>query len=407
MNLEAWSSLSPDGWWVAEGQTLFPAEGGEQYYTGLKLGKLDGSVEWSVVDEWSALGLGYTVPQAVRWSADGSYFYYTNRPVPDGCAMFVNGSDLQRVDLTDGSVIEVAPSVGLVLSLSPDETMLAYVGYGDKGLVLRDLASGEERPTQLARTDNAAAGSIVWSPDGAALMLTVATNYCGPADQRMHSIVQIEVATGEPKTLIEDDAHLFTTVEWSQEGAVWLVDGEGQYWRLDPITGEVTQFYPPEALLTKTLPELELQIRVPVGYDVIKNNEPNRRGSFVSFDFVRTGESETPYLYEIQFFSEASIRDFTMNCQEPCFFGDYPDLERYRGQKAAFETSSNYQHYRLGRFGDRHYFVSHHSCVGDRCVIREYTTFLGDTKVDVWVLMDDVSQLLQSDILFSAFEIAQ
>jgi hypothetical protein len=88
---DLWASLSPDGWWLAEGQALFPAEGADQYYTRLDVKKLDETVEWTVVDEWSPLALGYTIPAAVRWSSDGRYFYFTDRPVPDGCSMFVNG----------------------------------------------------------------------------------------------------------------------------------------------------------------------------------------------------------------------------------------------------------------------------------------------------------------------------
>jgi hypothetical protein len=49
--------------------------------------------------------------------------------------------------------------------------------------------------------------------------------------------------------------------------------------------------------------------------------------------------------------------------------------------------------------------VSNHACEGDTCVIREYTTFLDEVRVDVWVLMANSSQSLESDILFSAFRI--
>jgi hypothetical protein len=155
-----------------------------------------------------------------------------------------------------------------------------------------------------------------------------------------------------------------------------------------------------------------LELQVPAGYEVVRNGEEGRRGSFVSYDF--RGTAELPHLYEIQFFSKDSIRRFTENCDAnaPCFFGDYPDLVRYQDQKATFAELKRYQnevprrgdHFSF-RLGDRYYFVTNHPCEGDTCVIREYTTFLGETKLDVWVLMASSAQSLQSDILFSALRI--
>jgi hypothetical protein len=62
---------------------------------------------------------------------------------------------------------------------------------------------------------------------------------------------------------------------------------------------------------------------------MVTNNEFNRRGALVSFDFTPYG-GDLPRLAEIQFFSEASIRTFLDRCADSggfCFEGDYPDLE--------------------------------------------------------------------------------
>jgi hypothetical protein len=408
--LDSWSSLSPDGMWRARGEALIPAEGADQYHVELQIEKLGGDVVWSVLDEWSHFGLGYTLPTPILWSADGQYFYYTNRPIPDGCAPFVNGSDLQRVNLLDGSAVELVPSLGISLGLSPDEGTLAYFGYGGRGLVLRDIASGEERETGFLPEENAASGAIVWSPDGSTLAFTVTYDFCDPLEARTHSILRMDVETGEATTLIESSPGLYTTEGWTEAGQVWLVDQEGQYWSMDPDTGDVIPAHEPQDLTSLSLPEPELMLQVPAGYEIVRNSEEGRRGSFASYDFV--GASELPHLFEIQFFSEDSIRRFTENCDAPCFFGDYPDLARYQRQAAALEKLTRYRNDmpRLGnhysfRLGDRYYLVSNHACEGDICVIREYTTFLDEVKVDVWVLMANSSQSLQSDILFSAFRI--
>jgi hypothetical protein len=155
------------------------------------------------------------------------------------------------------------------------------------------------------------------------------------------------------------------------------------------------------------LPGLPLMLLLPSGYGVATNTEYLRRGSFVSFDFTPYGR-DLPRLAEIQFFSEASIRAFEERCTTDfCFEGDYPDEERYHAQRSALAECATLPSYRARRFGDRCYLVSDHRCIGDACVIREYTTFLDETKIDVWIMMRDTSQVDASDVLFASFDIAE
>lgn len=239
--LRRWSFTSPDGKWTAQVTAALPVSGGGKYYTQLKVSKADGTLEWVAVDQWLEWGLGYTIPQPLQWSRDGRYLYFTNRPVPDGCAVFVNGSDLHTVDLSNGSVRELVPSVGLWLSLSPDETMLAYIGYGDRGLVIRDLTTGAERETKLDSGQEYQAGHIIWSPDGTALMLTLALKPCSTDWADSTSIVRVETASLEQTTLIHKDKRRFITVEWSTVDKVLLRDGGGDDWLMDATTGQVTK----------------------------------------------------------------------------------------------------------------------------------------------------------------------
>lgn len=169
------------------------------------------------------------------------------------------------------------------------------------------------------------------------------------------------------------------------------------------------------------IPEIPVTIYVPYNYTLVKNDELNRRGSVVSYNFSQTVvispsqnsyfPAEPPYFFEIQFFSEESISQFLAKCsiQPLCFEGDYPDLARYSGQKEALEKRSDYheafQNYSLQKFGDTYYLVSTTRCVGAVCAFREYTTFLNGVKVDIWIMMTDVAQAGLSDELFSVFEI--
>lgn len=152
------------------------------------------------------------------------------------------------------------------------------------------------------------------------------------------------------------------------------------------------------------IPEIGIKVSFPNDYSLRKNYEKNRRGSFVSYDFW--GDYQPPYLDEIQFFSKESIENFTKSCvNELCFEGDYPDVARYIGQKSSFEQSKDYNNFKLRKFGSRSWFVSNFNCIGDSCVIREYTTFLGNTKVDVSITMTDLTEEKQADIVFSQFTI--
>ena len=196
-----------------------------------------------MVDAWAPYGLGYTVPRPFHWSNDGNYLYATNDPAPDGCALFVNGSDLKRVDLSNGQVTQIVEPVGLWLSLSPDETKLAYLSWeGNRPLIVRDLASGAENAIKLPTGDpNWQAGNVVWSPDGDSLILTIANAPCSDGWARSTSIVQANLATLEAKSLLEDDSRLLLTTDWPEPSTIVLQDQNGKQVKMNAETGQIEQ----------------------------------------------------------------------------------------------------------------------------------------------------------------------
>jgi hypothetical protein len=104
------------------------------------------------VAEWRNDGLGAHWLAVFRWSVDGRYLYYTNTGSADGCSRFVNGTDLYRLDVSNGEVIEILPEgKTLNLSLSSDESMLAFASSDGQSEVLavQDLATGTERSVRL------------------------------------------------------------------------------------------------------------------------------------------------------------------------------------------------------------------------------------------------------------------
>lgn len=216
---------------------------GESYYTQLKVSRTDGSVTWTIADAWSHFGLGYTAPRPFHWSQDGHYLYFTNEPVPDGCVVFVNGSDLQQVDLNSGRVKEIVPPKARWLSVSPDEKNVAYIYWNGNALdvILHDLATARERTANLVTGENVQAGNIIWSPDAQALMLTVAIRPCTGKWADSTSIVRVDISTLKQTILIREDKRLFTTDQWSATDKVLLRDADGQSWWMDTATGQVTK----------------------------------------------------------------------------------------------------------------------------------------------------------------------
>lgn len=243
MIISHWTSTSPDGRWIAEGVLAFDKDETccGMFYTGLILRSVDGKTQWTIVDEWAEQGLGWRWPQPIRWSKDGSSFYYTNKPRPDGCGLFVNGSDLQKVDLDSGKVVEVLPSSGLSIALSPDETAVAFRGYGRRGLVLRDLLSGQEREISVEPGKDYAA-KIVWSPDSKSLAVTLAIGACDTVDDgESTSILLVEADSLMVQTVLWEDKRYLVAEEWLDPGRIVLKDPQGNKWIWDVKSNEIIQ----------------------------------------------------------------------------------------------------------------------------------------------------------------------
>ena len=152
------------------------------------------------------------------------------------------------------------------------------------------------------------------------------------------------------------------------------------------------------------IPDTKIKVVFPVPYTLAKiTNEPNRRGSFLAYDF-KTSDNKLPTLGEIQFFSETSIAKFIKDCKdqgaEMCFEGSYPNNESYKAEKQAFKDGKAYKEIPLVKFGDRSWFVNMEKCSGDACYIREYSTFMGDTLVSVMLVLNHMEEADTADKMF-------
>jgi Tol biopolymer transport system component len=197
---------------------------------------------------WRETDLGYTYPQPVKWSQDGGYFYFTNTPVVEGCkALPVNGSDLQRVDLKTGDIREILPNIAFWISLSPDESLLAYIKQVSSNLWVRNLNTGEEKEINIDPGLDFDAGNIVWSPNGQLLALTLANqpctgNYPGSGIYaESTSILIVDISTFEVKKIAEGDKRRLVTSAWNEIDKIELKDPEGNLWILNVKTGAINQ----------------------------------------------------------------------------------------------------------------------------------------------------------------------
>jgi hypothetical protein len=251
MSVQEWSSTSPDGKWVAVGLVAFPKENSDRQraYVRLIIFDVDGKFQWTIINDWQDVGLGFPIPAPLRWSQDGKHFYFTHRVVPDGCSAFQLLTDLQRVNLEDRTVDEILGSSALSLALAPDESRMAYFGQGDRGLVLKDIVTREEKETKIDPGKEFDGGNIVWSPDGDSFALTLAIHPCTgeyglskTVWAESTTILWVDATTLEQRVLIREDPRLFITVEWNEPDQILVTDGaENSLWHLDVNTGAIAR----------------------------------------------------------------------------------------------------------------------------------------------------------------------
>jgi heat shock protein HslJ len=211
------TTRSPDGEWTATAVVATPNESNMgRYYRGLKVAQTRGPAVWQPLDSWEPFGFGYLSPRVVKWSNDGRYLYFTGVALADGCPPPTNGSDLQRLDLADGSVTEIIPDRARWLALSPDDRWLAYLTYQPIELVLHDMAAGEERRVAIASSPaDTEAAPLVWSPDSGALVFTLAPWGCPPGGPRQR-VVRLDLDSLAQTVLFEDDRVGYVATKWPE-----------------------------------------------------------------------------------------------------------------------------------------------------------------------------------------------
>ena len=174
------------------------------------------------------------------WSPDGRYLYYTNLGSIDGCFYYSNGTDLYRLDLSDGTTVKVLlPNKTLNLALSPDESAVAYTRANELSILKTD-SIGDEQRVVFSEDSNVQAGEKFWWEDGKTVVFPVVYDLCLPDEAQ--GIVRVDTEDMVATTIVERNSDFFFR-DWPNrtQSEIRLLDREGKTWWLEIYSGELAQ----------------------------------------------------------------------------------------------------------------------------------------------------------------------
>ncbi|MFF4578724.1 amidohydrolase family protein [Streptomyces sp. NPDC001373] len=181
-------------------------------------------------------------PQNPVWSPDGRALLYTDDR--DGL------NTVRRRELTDGRETVLSPAGRVYGSLSPDGTRLAALDLSGR-LLVRDLASGEEKPLATA-LGGGLPGAPSWSPDGRHLALCDRNRLSRRFREGYNLIRIVDTATGAarlyapaPHTALSD--RYASGPVWSPDGRFLAFVSESALWLL-PVAPDGTPAGAPRRL---------------------------------------------------------------------------------------------------------------------------------------------------------------
>lgn len=231
------SSISPDQQWSA---SIYQSFDSGQHFMHLVVEKQDGSKKWILdKDRAGQRATGDQYPVPFYWSKDLQTLYFTYQGNQDGCFSYMEGGKgLFGLDLATGTVKTILDVFASEMKLSPDESKLAFVDYGDTGLKIFDLQSGSTIELERLYPDLPTGQyGIAWSPDSKQLVFTILLNAC--IDDRATSIVIVDTVNRSQKIVLREDERRLGSKEWLAEDKVFVSDWSENSWYLNPQTGEL------------------------------------------------------------------------------------------------------------------------------------------------------------------------
>jgi Tol biopolymer transport system component len=172
------------------------------------------------------------------FTPDEQYLYFYHRGVPDGCGIYFGGGNLVQVDLSSGAQTTLEDTAGVGHTLSPDGQRMAFLQgrfSNEFTLYLYDLNNGRTETVSFSLPGaNAAAGSLIFSPDSSQIAFAAQQAYCGEG----WTIGTVELATAELTIFPADDLAFWQPIDWVDD-AIVLQQFNGEATKfLNPSTGE-------------------------------------------------------------------------------------------------------------------------------------------------------------------------
>ena len=238
-SLQVESLESPNREWIA--QTTFEQEIYKGYHIQFAVSRKDGTKIWTILDYWGD-GIGHKYAQLHQWSNDSQYIYFTgDRIAGGGCDFFPVDSKWQRLNVDTGQVTDFPLPLGRGHAISPDESTIAYVSLDTPlHLSLRGKQSGQEQKVLLPIDPNleaAQAGDILWTPDGNAVILSVATGDCNSSNLNFY-IMRVEINSLDIIELVGKSKDLLRPLRFELPNHFLIRDWNGYTWWMDATSGK-------------------------------------------------------------------------------------------------------------------------------------------------------------------------
>jgi hypothetical protein len=241
-SLQVESLESPNHEWIA--QTTFEQEIHKDYHIQFKIFRKDGTNTWTILD-YRGDGEGYRYAQLHQWSNDSQYFYFTDdRVAGGGCDFFPVDSKWQRLNVDSGQITDFLLPLGRGHAISPDESTIAYVSSDTPlHISLHNIKSGQEQKVLLPIDPNleaAQAGDILWTPDGNAIILSIATgDGCNSSTLHFY-LMRVDINTLNIIELVGNSVDLLRPIRLEPPNHLLIRDWNGYTWWIDATSGEPT-----------------------------------------------------------------------------------------------------------------------------------------------------------------------
>ena len=232
---------SPNHEWIA--QRIFEQEIPKGFHVQFTVSRKDGTKMWTIMD-YRGDGVGYTYAQLHQWSNDSQYFYFTgDRVAGGGCDFFPVDSKWQKLNVATGQVTDFPLPLGRGHAISPDESTIAYTSPDTPlHISLYDIQSGQEQKVLLPIDPNleaAQAGDVLWTLDGNAVILSMATGDCNSPTLNFY-LMRVDINTMNITELVGKSKDLVRPAQLEPPNHLLIRDWNGYTWWVDATNGVPT-----------------------------------------------------------------------------------------------------------------------------------------------------------------------